>query len=82
MARRTAARADEAAGPTPAEQGLATLILAAVKIMKTRLAEPLLELNLVACHREPLGKLPNVHVLYHIYGSSTFQVESIEFLKI
>ncbi len=60
MARCATARADEAAGPTPTEQGLAALLLAAVKITKTWLAEPLLELNFVPLRltqvQRPMGR--------------------------
>ena len=60
-------RADEAVRPTPADQGLTTLILATAKIMKTRFAEPLLELNPVAWHRGLSGNPLIVHVLYQNY---------------
>jgi hypothetical protein len=51
-----AARADEAFRPVPAENRRAALLLGAVQIKKPPLAEPLLKLNLVACHRNPFGK--------------------------
>ena len=66
MARGAASGAGEALRPTPAEQGLAALLLGAVHFTETRLAEPLLELNLVAWHCEPPEKPPNIHDLYHI----------------
>ena len=66
MARGAASGAGESLRPAPAEQGLATLLLATVQLTKTRFAEPLLELNLVAWHCEPPEKPPFVHDLYHI----------------
>ena len=66
MARGATSGAGEPLRPAPAEQGLATLLLGTVQLTKTRLAEPLLELNLVAWHCEPPEKPPNVHDLHHI----------------
>jgi hypothetical protein len=77
----------------PAEQRRPTLVLAPVQFTKLPLAEPHLKPNLVARHRKPLekprlfticttpsrlGKVRNQEILF---GSSTFQVESFEFLK-
>src|SRR6202008_1200465 len=44
-------RADKAGRPAPAHHRLPALILCSVKNRKLGLAEPLLKLHLVACHR-------------------------------
>src|SRR3954454_11355073 len=51
-------RADKAGWPAPAHHRLPALILCSVKNSKLGLAEPLLKLHLVACHRLNPQKQP------------------------
>src|SRR5690348_13280122 len=58
-------RADKAGWPAPAHHRLAALILCSVKNRKLGLAEPLLKLHFVACHRSNPQNNSRVPVLYH-----------------
>src|SRR5512134_752659 len=60
-----AAAADEAVRPAPTEHRLPTPILAPVKLIEARLAEPLLKLNAVARHASTPPSRSRVPVLYH-----------------
>src|SRR5512132_1426688 len=60
-----AAGADEAVRPAPTEHRLPTPILAPVKLIEARLAEPLLKLNAVARHAPTPPIRSRVPVLYH-----------------
>src|SRR5512147_234311 len=59
-----AARTDEAVGPPPFGQRRPALLLAAVLTVESRLAEPLLGLNLVPSHRLSPGPVSIVLLLY------------------
>src|SRR5512144_2585536 len=64
MASAAAARTDEAVGPPPLGQRRPALLLAAVLTVESRLAGPLLGLNLVPSHRPPPGPVSIVLLLY------------------
>ena len=59
-----AARADETLRPTPGSQRPPALFLGSVGCAKLPLTEAFLELDLVACHGDLLGKAQDVHYLY------------------
>lgn len=64
MASAAAARTDEAVGPPPLGQRRPALLLAALLTVESRLAEPLLGLNLVPSHRLSSGPVSIVLLLY------------------
>ena len=61
-----AAGADKAARPAPAKHSLPAPILASVKFIEARLAEPFLKLNAIPRHASTPPASSRVHDMYHI----------------